>query len=126
VEVTREVVLPAAPGEVWEALTDPDELEQWFANDVELELEQGGEGTFRWDDGEVRRATVVEVEEGRRFAFRWADEDGADEALVVLELEEAEEGTRVVVRETPLVPAACAGWGAALELRALAGAPLPR
>ena len=33
-EVTREIVLPAAPDEVWEALTDPERLSEWFANDV--------------------------------------------------------------------------------------------
>ena len=36
-EVTREIVFPVSPGEVWEALTDPDQLEEWFANDVELD-----------------------------------------------------------------------------------------
>ena len=50
-EVEREVVLDAPPEEVWEALTEPERLEEWFANDVEFDLERGGD--FRWDDGEV-------------------------------------------------------------------------
>jgi uncharacterized protein YndB with AHSA1/START domain len=53
VEVTRELVLPAAPDEVWKELTDPDRLEEWFATEVELDLEQG-EGRFRWENGEER------------------------------------------------------------------------
>ena len=57
-EVTREVVLEAPLEEVWDALTDPAELAEWFANDVELELEPGGDGVFRWDDGEERHAVV--------------------------------------------------------------------
>src|SRR5688572_14443486 len=69
VEVTREVVLDAPVEEVWSALTEPERLEEWFANDVELELEPGGEGTFRWDDGEERHAVVEEVDPERRFAF---------------------------------------------------------
>ena len=122
-EVTREVVLPSRPDEAWEALTDPEQLEEWFANEVELELEPGGAGLFRWADGETRVATVEEVEQGRRFAFRWADEDGGDASRVELVLEEDEEGgTRVVVTETPLALRAFAGWAAALELRALVGA----
>jgi uncharacterized protein YndB with AHSA1/START domain len=109
VEVTREVVLEATLDEVWEALTDPERLEEWFANDVDLDLEPGGDGVFRWDDGEERHATVEEVEPQRRFAFTW--EDGH----VTIELEEVEEGVRVLVTET-----AGAGWSTALSLRALA------
>jgi uncharacterized protein YndB with AHSA1/START domain len=115
VEVTRELVLPAAPEEVWEELTDPARLEEWFANDVELELEEGGEGRFRWDSGEERHAVVEEVEEGRRLAYTWSDEEGR-ETHVGFTIEEAEEGTRVVVTET----APSAEWTTALELRAFA------
>jgi uncharacterized protein YndB with AHSA1/START domain len=121
VEVTRELVLPDSPDEVWTALTDPSRLEEWFANDVELALVPGGEGVFRWDSGEVRHATVEEVEPGRRLAFRWSDEDGEEETLVAFELEEVEDGqTRVTVTES--APEASA-WGCAIELRAF-GSPV--
>jgi uncharacterized protein YndB with AHSA1/START domain len=109
VEVTREIVFPAPPDEVWEALTDPEQLEEWFANDVELDAREGGEGVFRWDDGEERHATVVEAAPGERLVLDW-DEEGT----VVLTLEEVEEGTRLRVREsTPQ-------FAIALELRAMA------
>ena len=35
VEVTREVVLEAPLDEVWDALTDPAQLEEWFSEDGE-------------------------------------------------------------------------------------------
>ena len=108
-EVTREIDLDAPPEEVWEAITDTDKLEEWFANDVELELEPGGDGVFRWDDGEVRRAVVQEVVPLERFAFTWED------SRVVIELEEIPTGTRVTVIEAPT-----AGWSCALWLRAQA------
>lgn len=108
--MTREIVFPVAPDEVWEALTDPEQLEEWFANDVELDAQEGGEGVFRWDDGEERRATVVEAAPGERLVLDWDDDDGR----VELTLEETEEGTRLFVREsTPQ-------FATALELRALA------
>ncbi|MFL5969693.1 MAG: SRPBCC domain-containing protein [Gaiellaceae bacterium] len=108
-EVTREIVFPVPPDEVWEALTDPDQLEEWFANDVELDPREGGEGVFRWDDGEERHATVVEAAPGERLVLDWDDE-----GTVELTLEEVEEGTRLLVREsTP-------EFSTALELRALA------
>ena len=109
-EITRELTVPAPPDEVWEALTDPDRLTEWFANDVELELRPGGRGVFRWDNGEVRTALVEEVEEPRRFGFRWTDEE---EGEVAFEVEEVDAGTRVVVRETT------GEVSTALELRAL-------
>ena len=43
--------------------TEPERLEEWFANDVELDAVPGGEGVFEWDNGEVRHAIVESVEE---------------------------------------------------------------
>ena len=108
-EVQREIVVPAPAGEVWAALTEPERLQEWFANEVELELEPGGGGTFRWGDGEERRALVQEVVPERRFVFTW------DESRVEIELTEVEAGTRVLVVET-----AGAGWATALSLHAAA------
>src|SRR2546423_15236029 len=56
VEIEREIVFPASPAEVWEALTEPERLEEWFATEVELDAQPGGEGVFRWGDGDERRA----------------------------------------------------------------------
>jgi uncharacterized protein YndB with AHSA1/START domain len=91
--VEREVVFPAEPAEVWEALTDPERLEEWFATEAELDPVPGGEGVFRWGDGEERRAVVREAEPEERLVLDW--DDGGE---VVLELEEVEGGTRVARR----------------------------
>ena len=107
-EVTREIVLPAPREEVWAALTEAEQLEEWFANDVELDLREGGEGVFRWGDGDERRAVVEEIDEARRLALRFED-DG----LVELVLDDSVGGTLLVVTET--TPA----FGPALELQAL-------
>jgi uncharacterized protein YndB with AHSA1/START domain len=112
VEVVREIVFPSSPDEVWEALTEPDQLEEWFANDVELDPRPGGAGVFRWDDGEERHATVVVAEPGERLVLDW-DEEGE----VEFTLEEVEDGTRLLVRETS------PEWSTALELRAQALVP---
>src|SRR5437773_6812379 len=109
VQVEREIVFPASPDEVWEALTEPERLEEWFATEVELDLRPGGEGVFRWGDGDERHAIVEEVEEERRLVLGWEDE-----GRVVLELEEVEDGTLVRVVETS------PEWSTALELHACA------
>ena len=111
-QIEREIVVPAPPDEVWEALTEPERLEEWFATEVELDATPGGEGVFRWGDGEERRAVVREAEPGERLVLDW-DDDGE----VVLELEEVDGGTLVLVRETS------PDFAAALELSALAWAP---
>jgi uncharacterized protein YndB with AHSA1/START domain len=112
VQVEREIVVPEPPEEVWEALTEPERLEEWFATEVELDARPGGEGVFRWGDGEERRAVVREVEEPRRLVLEW--EDGGE---VVVELGETPGGTLVrVVEASPDV-------APALELRALAWTP---
>ncbi len=108
-EVERQIEFPVPPDEVWEALTDPEQLEEWFANDVDLDAHEGGSGVFRWENGEEKRATVVVAEPPRRLVLDW-DEQGE----VEFTLEETEEGTLLHVREsTP-------EFSTALELRALA------
>ncbi|HEX5247063.1 MAG TPA: SRPBCC domain-containing protein [Gaiellaceae bacterium] len=111
--VEREVVFPADPAEVWEALTEPERLEEWFATEAELDPVPGGEGVFRWGDGDERRAVVREAEPEERLVLDW--DDGGE---VVLELEEVEGGTLVRVCETS------PEWSTALELHALAWAPV--
>jgi uncharacterized protein YndB with AHSA1/START domain len=109
VQIEREIVFPVPPDEVWEALTEPERLEEWFANDVELDPRPGGAGIFRWENGEERRATVREAQPGEKLVLDWDDEGEVEFAL-----EEVEEGTRLVVRETS------PDFATALELRALA------
>ena len=108
-EVERKIVVPETPDEVWEALTEPERLEEWFATEVELDPRPGGAGVFRWGDGEEQRAVVREAEPGERLVLDW--DDGGE---VVLELEPVEDGTLLRVVET------APGFGLALELRAAA------
>ena len=106
--IEREIVLPAPREDVWEALTEPERLEEWFATEVELDARPGGEGVFRWGDGDERAAVVRELEEAERLVLDW--DDGG---TVVLELEPVVEGTRVrVVESSPQ-------FAPALELRSL-------
>ena len=94
-EVEREIVVPVEPDELWEALTDPEQLEEWFANDVEFDAREGGAGHFRWDNGEERHATVRVAEPPEKLVLDWDDE-----GEVEFTIEEVDDGTRLVVRET--------------------------
>ena len=108
-EIERDIVFPASPAEVWEALTEPERLEEWFASEAELDARPGGEGVFRWGDGDERHAVVRELEEAERLVLDW--DDGG---TVAIELEPVVDGTRVRVVETS------PQFAPAFELRALA------
>lgn len=114
-QVEREIVVPESPAEAWEALTEPERLEEWFATEAELDPRPGGEGVFRWGDGDERRATVREVEQEERLVLDW--DDGGE---VVLELEPAEDGTLVRVIETSPELAPALEWRACARSWALA------
>src|SRR4051794_6706763 len=108
-QVEREIVVPGDPAEVWESLTNPELLEEWFASECELDARPGGEGVFRWGDGDERHAMVRELAEAERLVLDW--DDGGS---VTIELEPVVDGTRVhVVESSPQ-------FAAAFEMRAMA------
>ena len=70
-QIDRELETTAAPDAVWAAIAEPDGLGDWLEAEVELDLQPGGAGSFRFADGEVRRAMVEEVVPGRELTFSW-------------------------------------------------------
>src|SRR5262245_50410244 len=106
--VRRETVLEVDRDTAWAALCDSRELEAWLADEVDLDIAEGAEGTLRWDSGEVRHAQVEEVAEGRRLSLRWW-EAGGEPTLVERTLEDVPEGTPLVVIEVPVVELRIAG-----------------
>ena len=109
--VRREIVLPVERERAWALLTEPAELREWLADEVELEPEAGAPLRVAWAGGEAREGVVEEVEEERRLRFRWDDDATGVPSRVEWTLDDAPGGTRVVVVERPLVP---------LELRGVA------
>jgi uncharacterized protein YndB with AHSA1/START domain len=99
----KEVVLPVEAEEAWEAVTEPDALEAWLADEVELDLREGGAATFVLPGGEQRTAIVEEVSPGERWSFWWWTAD-APGSRVTVELAPAVGGTRVRVTESPVGP----------------------
>ena len=100
-EVIRERTLDAPPADVWETLTDEALLAQWLADDVELDLREGGAARFELADGETRHARIEEVRPEERLTFSWwADADDPPQR-VDFRLEPADgRRTRLIVVET--------------------------
>lgn len=111
--VTREVTLHAGRDEVWRALTEPELAEQWLADEVELDLRDGGEAVFRYKGGEERRGRVREVVAEERLRICWR-RGSRVESEVEFVLADAAAGTRVVVVESAparTTIAAVGSWG---------------
>jgi len=102
--VRREIVIPVERERAWELLTEPAELSEWLADDVELIAEEGAALRVEWANGDAREGVVEEVEELRRLRFRWDDDATGIPSRVEWTLEDAPGGTRVLVEERPLVP----------------------
>ena len=79
--IEREILIEAPADVVWRTITEPDQIVQWFADRVQLDLRPGGAGTFVFENratsSEVTAPLVVEaVEPPQRFAFRWSHPEG--------------------------------------------------
>ena len=64
------------PQRVWDAITQPAHLAQWFPSEVSVELRPGGAMGFSFPGaGEPgMTGTVTEAEEPRVFAFTWGED----------------------------------------------------
>ena len=72
--VERSVLIAASPQIVWEAITDPAHLEQWYAPGCPWEipaLRQGATIKFHNTDTDIQLATIEVLEPLREFTLRW-------------------------------------------------------
>lgn len=100
-----EAEINASPDDVWRALTDPDEIEQYmFGSQVESSWEEGGDIVWKGEyDGKQYedKGKIVEVDPPRRltlthFSPTSGKQDHPDNYhTLVYELEEAQDGTRI-------------------------------
>jgi uncharacterized protein YndB with AHSA1/START domain len=111
--IEQEILIDAPIDVVWRTITEPDQIAQWFADRVEVDLHPGGAGTLVFEDKGTTRATtvplvVITVEPRRRFSFRWGHPEGEDpvagnSVLVEFTLAaESSDRTRLRVEETGL------------------------
>jgi len=107
--VRREIVLPVERERAWALLTEPRELSEWLADEVDLEPEEGAPLRVTWATGETREGVIEEVEAERLLRFRWDDGATGIPSRVEWTLDDHPDGTRVVVVERPLVPLEVAG-----------------
>ncbi|GGM91111.1 activator of HSP90 ATPase [Lentzea pudingi] len=125
--IERELRIDAAPEVVYEVVSSPEHMREWWPDEAEFEPVPGGTGTISFGDPaspdvKVEQLTVVEADPPRRFAFRWVYDQGASAApgnslLVTIDLIASGDGTVLRFKETGFRER---GWEAAVLEQAYA------
>jgi len=106
--IEREIHVEASPEVVFDVISSPVHIREWWDAETDIELVSGATGELVWADEATDRAhvspiTVVEAQPPRLFSFRWVYPDDAAAApdnslLVTFRLAASDRGT--VVRMT--------------------------
>jgi uncharacterized protein YndB with AHSA1/START domain len=99
--IEREIHIEATPEVVYQVVSTPEHLKEWWPDDAELDPAPGGTGTVTFVRSEGTHAqalTVVEADPPRRFSFRWVYDEGdlaatGSSLLVTFDLVPAGSGT---------------------------------
>ncbi|MEV6867763.1 SRPBCC domain-containing protein [Streptosporangium subroseum] len=118
--IERELHIDATPEVVYEVISSPEHLREWWPDGAELDPVPGATGAITFGDPTAPDATivpltVVEADPPRRFAFRWAYDEGpateTNSFLVTFDLVPSGDGTLLRFKETGFRER---GWEAAV------------
>jgi uncharacterized protein YndB with AHSA1/START domain len=106
--IEREIHIDASPEVVFDVVSNPEHVSQWWPDEADYPAEPGGAGRigFRQEsDTKWEQFMVVDALPPRHFSFRWTHAEGETPAegnsfLVVFELEPAGEGTLLRMTES--------------------------
>jgi uncharacterized protein YndB with AHSA1/START domain len=108
--IEREVRIDASPETVYEVITSPAHLTEWWPDEAVVEATPGATGELVFGDrtsgdAHVPRLTVVDAVPSRLFSFRWTHPEGEEaregnSLLVTFELAPSGDGTLLRMTET--------------------------
>ena len=107
--IEREIYVEAPPEIVFEVVSSPDHLKEWWPDDARYEATPGSTGEIvfgdRDGDGTVVQFTVVDAQPPRTFSFRWTHPVGetateGNSLLVTFDLTPSGGGTLLRMTET--------------------------
>jgi uncharacterized protein YndB with AHSA1/START domain len=102
----REIHIEASPEVVFEVISRPEHLREWWSDEASLDPAPGAVGELVWGDrAQVAAITVVDLDPPRRFSFRWVAPDGEpataeNSLLVVFDLTPSGTGTLLRLTES--------------------------
>lgn len=108
--IEREIHIDAAPDVVYQVISTPEHLREWWPTDADLEPVPGAYGVISFGDrtepgAKIVSLAVVEADPFRRFSFRWVYDDhetptSTNSLLVTFELVPSGAGTLLRFSET--------------------------
>lgn len=107
--IEREIRIEASPEVVFDVVSSPEHLKEWWPDEAEFPPVPGENGRIGFgnpEDGITwQRFTVVDARPPRHFSFRWTHEEGetaqrGNSFLVVFELEPTDTGTLLRMTES--------------------------
>lgn len=96
--IIKEVLLDATPGKVWKAITDKNEMKQWYFDLKEFKPVPGFEFEFEGGPDDriyVHQCKVVEVIPLKKLSYTWSYRGYRGTTLVSFDLFEEGERTRL-------------------------------
>ncbi|KPM53643.1 polyketide cyclase [Frankia sp. R43] len=118
--IEREIFIEASPEIVFDVVSSPEHLREWWPDDARFEPVPGAVGEIVFGDrdagGTVVPVTVVDARPPRMFSFRWTHPAGEPAAegnslLVTFDLAPSGDGTLLRMTETGFREM---GWEAAV------------
>ena len=117
--IEREIYIAASPEVVFEVVSSPTHLKEWWPDDASYDPTPGSSGEIVFGDRDAGGAvsfTVVDVRPPRTFSFRWTHPAGevaaeGNSLLVTFELTPSGGGTLLKMTETGFREM---GWEAAV------------
>jgi uncharacterized protein YndB with AHSA1/START domain len=119
--IEREIHVAAAPDIVYQVVSQPEHLREWWPDEADFDPVPGGAGMVSFGlsgspDAHVAPLTVMEADPPRRFSFRWEHDAGeaataGNSLLVTFDLLPSGAGTLLRLTETGFRER---GWEAAV------------
>jgi uncharacterized protein YndB with AHSA1/START domain len=95
----KELFINATPQRVFQALTEPAELERWFVQKAEVDLRPGGTIRLEWAPDAVEIGTILVCEPPHRLSYSW-EALSPSPTTITFELTAENEGTRLRLTHT--------------------------
>lgn len=120
--VVKEQFINATPERVFKALTQKEELERWFVQIAEVDLQPGGAIKTEWMPGMGEHGVVKEVNSPHSFIFTWEGAFSPTPTTLAFVLKEQGEGTLLTLTHSGIGEGK--GWEAYATMSSAWGAHL--
>lgn len=85
-EIKRELVIKSSPSKVFKAITDPQQLTQWFPDVASIDPKIGGKISFKFSKSDpdniiqdhIVEGEIIELEKNKKIVYTWGYLDNSD------------------------------------------------